>query len=323
MNVNNLANDLADALMEKVLTRTLRLGYEIKLNIPFAPHFIGHAPMAAEALVTLGIDPDEVLRFVETYKRRYHHFPEPPPALSIDPKYWQASLGQYSRVHDWAIFFKAELKEQSWRDVLALWGPRLMPGVFGGLTHGLIRTMHITRRLSLAASPPPLYLEELSKALALWAAKYTELSGTVEASMTVSAEDVPQALNRLIAANAAQFLNAGKLQVIPMVHSMTAPAAFRFMLAYFPTETHAAGYQFVNGAVSKILERFGSNRRDEIKEMRYQESLPNTAGLIIQAVRNGDEHVVKLAEAAIRESTLGTEEIVLAAAHRAAELIRA
>jgi hypothetical protein len=323
--MNDLSNDLGDdpanGLMEAVLERTLSLGYEIRLNIPFAPHFIGHAPMAAEALVTLGIERDGVLRFVEAYKRRYHHFPEPPPALPIVLDDWRTALGQYSRVHDWAIFFGRQLEKQSWRDVLALWGPRLMPGVFGGLTHGLIRTMHITRRLSLAASPSPLYLEELSKALALWAAKYTELPGTDQVS--VSAGDVPHDLSRLVAVNAKHFLNTGKMQAVPMVHSMTAPAAFRFMLTYFPAETHATGYQFVDRAASQIVDRFGRKQRDEKKEKRYLESLPENVGLIAQAVRNGDEHVIKLTEAALRESALGTEKVVLAAAHRAAEMISA
>ena len=62
---------------------------------------------------------------------------------------------------------------EPWRDVLARWWPRLLPGVAAAATHGIIRTAHAARSLAAAedgASPGPRH-DELARALGYWAAQ--------------------------------------------------------------------------------------------------------------------------------------------------------
>ena len=59
---------------------------------------------------------------------------------------------------DWDRYFRAQLAEEPWRDVLARWWPRLLPGLAAAATHGVIRTSHAARSLAAAeqaALTPP------------------------------------------------------------------------------------------------------------------------------------------------------------------------
>ncbi len=153
------------------------LGYERGQGVDLA----NHGPMAAEALALLGQE-DEVARWVGRYRKAMEHH-EPPAARfaldAADESSWRPALGTIGRAGDWERLFVRELAEAHWRDVLARWWPRLLPGLFAGLTHGLIRTAHAVRGLYAAGEKPtPLQLNELARGLAYWAARYTELPGT-------------------------------------------------------------------------------------------------------------------------------------------------
>ena len=105
-----------------------------------------HGPMAAEALVALGRS-DAVARWVEGYASRLG-----PPLSAGDPipgAGWEAVLGRRERVGDWASFFRRELAEAPWPQVLRLWVPRLAPGFVAAATHGAIRTGHAARALGV------------------------------------------------------------------------------------------------------------------------------------------------------------------------------
>jgi hypothetical protein len=78
---------------------------------------------------------------------------------------------------DWFAFFRVELGERPWRDVIAVWVPRLIDGFSGGLTHGLIRTSHAVRALPESEEPSPLQRYELARALAYWAGAYRPVAG--------------------------------------------------------------------------------------------------------------------------------------------------
>src|SRR5262245_52944307 len=108
-----------DGALDAALERLARTGPE------YAGGLANHAPMAAEALVRLGRS-DAVARWVDGYARRL----EPPPAARepIARDAWQPALGSRARVGDWGSFFRRELAEAAWRDVLRLWLPRLAPG---------------------------------------------------------------------------------------------------------------------------------------------------------------------------------------------------
>ena len=62
------------------------------------------------------------------------------------------------------------MDQETWRNVLARWWPRLLPGIAAGATHGVIRVGHAVRALGEAESAPR--IAELAHALGYWAARW-------------------------------------------------------------------------------------------------------------------------------------------------------
>lgn len=164
----------ADAMSE-ALSRLDGLGYERGEQGDLA----NHGPMGAEALAALGFG-EHIGDWVERYKRAVPHHEPPQARFAIDPgdeQDWRGALGSMPRAGDWEALFARELADEPWRRVLARWWPRLLPGLLGGLTHGLIRTAHAVRALGAAEQPGPGAVAELARGLAYWAARHTELPG--------------------------------------------------------------------------------------------------------------------------------------------------
>ncbi|MGK5732069.1 questin oxidase family protein [Streptomyces sp. URMC 124] len=165
----------SDALND-ALERLDDLGYERGQGVDLA----NHGPMGAEALALLGHE-DEVARWVERYRKAMDHHEPPAARFALDPAdeaSWRPALGAFDRAGDWERLFARELADAPWHEVLVRWWPRLIPGLFAGLTHGLIRTAHAVRGLYAAAGEPTsLQLDELARGLAYWAARYAELPG--------------------------------------------------------------------------------------------------------------------------------------------------
>ncbi len=132
-----------------------------------------HGPMAAEALFTMGRE-DAVLPWVDAYRSRLKYRPKP--ALAIPRDGWREYLGARDRLGDWIVLFENELSASPWQQVVRLWVPRLAPAVMAAATHGLIRTAHAARSLSLADTPQR--RDELAQGLGFWAARYYELPGS-------------------------------------------------------------------------------------------------------------------------------------------------
>lgn len=151
-------------VLDECLTRLAVTGPE------FAGGISNHGPMAVEALTALGL-PGAARPWLDRYITRL----DAPPrgTVAVTAENWPQALGAARRVANWADFFGAELAGAPWRDVLARWWPRLLPGAAGAATHGLIRTAHAAR--ALAAAPTPEREAELARGLAYWAASYTEL----------------------------------------------------------------------------------------------------------------------------------------------------
>src|SRR5687768_11760763 len=133
--------------------------------------FANHGPMAAEALVSLG-RAESIIAFVNAYKKRFTS-PYPSSYQTVTATNWRDALGDSRRISDWAIFFNRQLKEAVWPKVLDLWSGRLAPGLAAAAAHGLIRTAHATRSLSVKETD--LRLRELAAGLSYWAAYYQEL----------------------------------------------------------------------------------------------------------------------------------------------------
>lgn len=130
-----------------------------------------HGPMAAEALIALG-RAGEVVKWVEGYRKRFAD-EYPAPRRTITRENWREALGDGNRVADWKVFFSRELKEAAWPHVLERWSAALAPGLAAAAAHGLIRTAHAARSLSVRETD--LRRRELAEGLAYWAAYYQPL----------------------------------------------------------------------------------------------------------------------------------------------------
>ena len=239
--------------------------------------FSEHGPMVAEAISTLGCNED-VAGWVEIYKQKHQHAPLLPRKHPIDGSNeteWRSALGDYSRATDWLELFREQLKERRWQDVITNWGPILVPGYFGGLTHGLTRTAHAVRLFPEDANPSEVQIDELARGLAYWAGTYRPLPGnpdrhgrfevdealrhlprvdpgkqkgplgaglndlpgfTSAVESLAAATDAEEAISRHTAAFAGVLIAHPEVPPIPLVHTITAPTAMQNLLPYIPRE---------------------------------------------------------------------------------------
>ncbi|GAA3901564.1 questin oxidase family protein [Actinoplanes auranticolor] len=130
-----------------------------------------HGPMAAEALVHHG-RADQVHRWLDGYERRLVEVPRGIAPIAADE--WREPLGDPVRTGDWLAFFDRALRAEPWSDVLALWWPRLLPGIAAGATHGVIRVGHAVRALREQETEDR--VAELGQGLAYWAARWQPLA---------------------------------------------------------------------------------------------------------------------------------------------------
>jgi hypothetical protein len=115
----------------------------------------------------------DVQHWLDAYMPRLVELPAPSDPIGAD---WKVALGNAKRISDWIALFAAQLDEDSWRDVLAVWWPRLLPGIVAGSTHGVIRVGHAVRTL-LAADESVAALTELAHGLAFWAGRSRPVPG--------------------------------------------------------------------------------------------------------------------------------------------------
>ncbi|WP_285559466.1 questin oxidase family protein [Actinoplanes regularis] len=155
-----MGNDVLDEALER-LHRT-------------GPEFDGwlsnHAPMATEALIQNGHSA-AVQRWIDGYLDRLEETPRGISPISAED--WREPLGNPARAGDWLAFFEREVQSAPWREVLAAWWPRLLPGIAAGATHGVIRVGHAVR--ALLAEETPARVAELGQGLAYWAARWQPL----------------------------------------------------------------------------------------------------------------------------------------------------
>jgi Questin oxidase-like len=130
-----------------------------------------HAPMAAEALAHQG-QAGRVHRWIDGYTGLLEDAPRG--ITPIAPDEWRDPLGDPVRTGDWIAFFDRVVGEQPWREVLATWWPRLLPGIAAGATHGVIRVGHAVRALLAEETAPR--VGELGRGLAYWAARWQPMA---------------------------------------------------------------------------------------------------------------------------------------------------
>ena len=139
----------------------------------FGPGYSNHGPMATEALVALGRG-DEVVPWVLGYRTNLEDLP--PPRQRLGDVGHREALGRFDLFPEWLDLTRSEVADLGWRRVVARWLPTLAGGLSGAAMHGLIRTAHAVRALERHETPER--VEELSRAVAYWAARYQALPET-------------------------------------------------------------------------------------------------------------------------------------------------
>jgi hypothetical protein len=156
---------MTDGILDEALERLRDTGPELD------GWLTNHAPMAAEVMVRQG-HAGEVHHWIDDY---WHRLQDAPRGISpIARDEWRDPLGDPLRTGDWIAYFGREIREDPWRDVLARWWPRLLPGIAAGATHGVIRVGHAVRALLDEETGPRIV--ELAHGLAYWAARWQPLA---------------------------------------------------------------------------------------------------------------------------------------------------
>jgi hypothetical protein len=279
-----------------------------------------HGPMAAEALATMGYC-DEVDAWLDANIAHRRYSPLPRPSQPIDD--WQAALGDRSRGGDWVALFRRELADTSWRRVLQTWWPRLLPGCAGSLTHGLIRTAHAVRSLGHPDEPSALQIDELARGLGFWATGYAPLGSDPGESRDWDAAAVDRALSALTAEYAGHYATTSPSFPVPLIHTITAPAAMRLVLAELPAQLHEISLRTMASVNRELFAAFGGPRSTADHHPAAPGAEGDFAALAAEAVDIGDEHAIKLCEVVIRENALRPDPRYFSAASTALRLIRA
>ena len=139
----------------------------------FGPGYSNHGPMATEALVALGRG-EEVVPWVLGYRANLEDLPTSRQRLGDSDH--REVLGRFDLFPEWLDLIRNQVADLGWRTVVARWLPTLAGGLSGAAMHGLIRTAHAVR--SLERQETPERVEELSRAVAYWAARYQTLPVT-------------------------------------------------------------------------------------------------------------------------------------------------
>ncbi|HVC22049.1 MAG TPA: questin oxidase family protein [Candidatus Dormibacteraeota bacterium] len=317
------------------------------------PEFRGglsnHGPMAVEALAQMG-QGEALLPWAARYRERLDV--APPSRFPIGGADWREALGDMRRVGDWTVFFDRELTQAPFLEVARLWVPRLLPGLMAAATHGPIRTFHALRALEQQVTE--LRVHELAQALGYWAARYQTLPGdpspvggqemetaagelarlawaergqglifermraledrpefsTLVASVTPVA-DIQGAFSALTRIGARAYLANASHAPIALVHAVTAPAAVRGMLPLLSPSQQRVALAYAWQAVAGLI---ATNAPAGLSGPGTSQPAGTDEELINQTVVSGDEHAIKLTEAALRENALTPDSAYLLAA---------
>lgn len=192
----NCSKDGGPAVDTADLDRTGVLDEAYERLSSTGPEFEGflsnHGPMASEALVQLGLG-EHVHRWLDSYVDKLEERPKG--SEPITPEESARALGDANRFGDWLDYFEIQVRERDWRDVLAQWWPRLLPGSLASASHSLIRVGHAVR--ALQAIETPARSAELGQALGYWAARYLAIPAIASPAGQRTATEALDAVTRV------------------------------------------------------------------------------------------------------------------------------
>ncbi|MFE8005054.1 questin oxidase family protein [Streptomyces sp. NPDC057418] len=307
-----------------------------------------HAPMAVEALAAHG-RAGSVHRWLDLYAPRLEEFP--PEVETVTAANWRCALGDPRRAADWIDHFGREIADRPWREVLAVWRPRLLPGLYGGSTHPVIRVGHAVRGLLAgeAGGVTGPRLAELAHGLGYWAARFHPVDGLaplpgadsaaaaldavapiaardggfparlgrvtglpVWAAATTDPDEAHRRLTELVRAATHRYATHGHGEATMLVHAATAPNAVLRTLPALPRVLWVPSLRAAWTASAAVTAMYAPDT-----PAAY--SPPGTCTpeeVFERAVAHGDEHVIKLTDTAL---DVGDTQ-ALAAALRSVEL---
>ncbi|MEU6355788.1 questin oxidase family protein [Streptomyces sp. NPDC047072] len=302
-----------------------------------------HAPMVVEALTAHG-RADAVHHWLDLYRDKLEDFPDRVAPVTDDN--WAEALGDPRRIADWTDHFTRTLAERPWKDVLAEWWPRLLPGLYGGATHVVIRVGHAVRAVDTEETAPR--LAELAHALGYWAARHqpvtvTALPGAPSAAASLEAvpaiapghlgfrnrlaavHELPvwaaevtdpdaarERLTELVRATTHRYATHGHGEPTMLVHATTAPNAVLRTLDALPRELWAPSLHAAWNAAAAVTAMYGP-----VEPVAYEPSARLAPEEVMdRALAHGDEHVIKLTDTAL---DVGDQQ-ALAAALRSVEM---
>lgn len=304
-----------------------------------------HAPMAVEALAAHG-QAHSVHRWIDLYARKLEEFPsrvEP-----VTDANWVSALGDSRRAADWIGYFECEVAERPWREVLTRWWPRLLPGMYGGSTHPVIRVGHAVRTLLSGETTGP-RLAELAHGLGYWAARHrpvtapAPLPGADSAAAALDAvppipvqdggfparldrlralpvwaasvtepSDAHRHLTELVRAATHRYATHGHGEETMLVHAATAPNAVLRTLPALPHTLWPSSLRAAWTASAAVTAMYAP-----ATSVAYTPPGTFTPEEVFErALAHGDEHVIKLTDTALDVG----DEPALAAALRSMEL---
>ncbi|MFF0445726.1 questin oxidase family protein [Streptomyces sp. NPDC004609] len=306
-----------------------------------------HAPMAVEALVRHG-QARTAHRWLDRYRDKLEAMPGPDTPVTAGN--WRAALGDPRRIADWARHFERETAERPWREVLAEWWPRLLPGIAGGATHPVIRVGHAVRTL-LTTEPTGPRVTELAHALGYWTARHRPLpetrppAGTTSPTGAAAALDAvpavpdqsggiehrlrqltvfpawagtgtdPEAaharLRELVTASTHRYAGFGHGAPVMLVHAATAPNAVLRTLPALPRGLWAPSLGAAWAASAAVTAAYSP-----AEPVPYAPAGQTPEEIFERAAAHGDDHTIKFTDTALDVGD-GT---ALAAAVRSIEL---
>lgn len=315
----SLNEGMSDGTYDEALDRLHRYGPE------FDGFLSNHGPMVVEAMWRNGAEA-AIHRWTDTYATRLDDSPRA--TGQIDE--WREALGARERAGEWIAYFRRAVADEPWSDVVATWWPRLLPGIAGGATHGVIRLGHALQSVREAETAPR--VDEVAHALAYWAtcwlpvpviqpagtrppgavlddvppvadrsggirarlAQLPQTAGYVATAGSVApVDDARLGLEQIVDDAVAAYARFAPGNATMLVHAATAPNAVRMALPSLPVKVRADSVAAAWSATTAVIAAY-----------RPRVPIAPRAGLsaddvFAAAVAHGSEHVIKLTDTAL------------------------